>query len=241
MIVFNRFGVKRGLFLGSNLPPAGFFPGASKDRTRFRGRSWIAASPTVTEIAYDPGMSVVRMAIDVAEWGRRPAIAPVGRAAPFEVMPLAWGDQSRTLAAAVAASCGLRPEGFLAQLTSRPGRRVYGWGAVVRNGAVLASAPAEPDPQASSGGVILLAESTLSGQGTPRLSIPWLLVCPESRRVGMGRALVAAALGHASGLGASRVTIDTLDRWPEAVAFWRGVGFFEAEPRKILDNEQSAF
>jgi len=73
--------------------------------------------------------------------------------------------------------------------------------------------------------VILLLESTPFGPGAPRFSIPWLLVRPESRRLGVGRALVAAALGQAERLGASRVSIDTLDRWPEAVAFWRGVGF----------------
>jgi GNAT superfamily N-acetyltransferase len=74
--------------------------------------------------------------------------------------------------------------------------------------------------------VILLLESTPPGERSARFSIPWLLVRPESRRLGAGRALVAAALGYSRGLGASRVTIDTLDRWPEAVAFWRGIGFF---------------
>ena len=182
-------------------------------------------SPRVTEIAYDSVMGVVRMAIDVAEWDRQPASAPGDGVAPFEVIPLAWGDErSRALAAAVAASCGLRPAGFLTECASRPGRRVHGWGAVVPC-EKAPPAPAEPDPQAGLAGVILLLESIPSGQGSPRFSIPWLLVRPESRRSGVGRALVAAALGHARGLGATRVTIDTLDRWPEAVAFWRGVGF----------------
>jgi len=184
----------------------------------------------VTEIAYDSVMGVVRMAIDVAEGGCQPASAPADGVAPFEVTPLAWGEErSRALAAAVAASCGLRPEGFLAELTSRPGRRVHGWGAVVPREKAPGSAPAEPDPQAGLAGVILLLESIPSAPGAARFSIPWLLVRPESRRMGVGRALVAAALGHSRGLGASRVTIDTLDRWPEAVAFWRGVGFFTAD------------
>jgi GNAT superfamily N-acetyltransferase len=73
--------------------------------------------------------------------------------------------------------------------------------------------------------VILLLDLTPSDSGAPRVSIPWLLVRPENRRLSAGRALVAAALGYSRELGASRVTIDTLDRWPEAVAFWRGVGF----------------
>ena len=180
------------------------------------------------EIAYDPLMGVVRMAIDVAEWGRQPASATGDGVAPFEIIPLAWGEQSRAMAAAVAASCGLRPEGFLAELTSRPGRRVRGWGVVVPWEKAPGSAPAEPGPQAALGGVILLLESTPSGERSARFSIPWLLVRPESRRLGVGRALVAAALGQAERLGATRVSIDTLDRWPEAVAFWRGVGFFHS-------------
>ena len=183
----------------------------------------------MTEIAYDPVMGVLRMAIDVAEWGCQPGSELGAGASPFEVIPLAWSEErSRTRAAAVAASCGLRPEGFLAELTSRPGRRVYGWGALVPCEKAPGAVPAEPGPSASLAGVILLLESTPAGERSPRFSIPWLLVRPESRRLGVGRALVAAALGHAKGLGAPRVTIDTLDRWPEAVAFWRGVGFRRA-------------
>ena len=225
MIVFVRSGVKRALFSVSNLPPAGSFPAASKNRPRFRGRPGGAESPAVTEIAYDPVMGVLRMVIDVAEWGCQPGIELGAGASPFEVIPLAWGEErSRAMAAAVAASCGLRPEGFLSELTSRPGRRVYGWGALVPYDKALGSGPAEPGPPASLVGVILLLESTPAGEGSPRFSIPWLLVRPESRRSGVGRALVAAVLDHAKGLGAPRVTIDTLDRWPEAVAFWRGGG-----------------
>ena len=187
----------------------------------------------MTEIAYDSVMGVLRMVIDVAEWGCQPASAPIDGVALSEINPLAWGEErSRAMAAAVAASCGIRPEGFLSELTSRPGRRVYGWGALVPYDRALGSGPAEPGPPASLAGVILFIESTPAGEGSPRFSIPcsipWLLVRPESRRSGVGRALVAAVLDHAKGLGAPRVTIDTLDRWPEAVAFWRGVGFRRA-------------
>lgn len=182
----------------------------------------------MTEIAYDPVMGVLKMSIDVAEWGCQPGIELGAGASPFEVIPLAWGEPSRSLAAAVAASCGLRPEGFLAEFTSRPGRQVHAWGALVLCDRAPGTVALEPGPQAGLAGVILLLESTPSGEGSPRCSIPWLLVRPESRRSGVGRALVAAALGQAQGLGASRVTIDTLDRWPEAVAFWRGVGFRRA-------------
>ncbi len=185
----------------------------------------------MTEIVYDPLMGVLRMVIDVAEWGCQPGGEFGAGASPFEVIPLAGGEErSRALAAAVAASCGLRPEGFLAELTSRPGRRVYGWGALVPHEIATGAGPAEPGPPAGLAGVILLLESPPPAAGSPRFSIPWLLVRPESRRSGVGRALVAAAFGHAERLGASRVTIDTLDRWPEAVAFWRGVGFRPVGP-----------
>ena len=181
----------------------------------------------MAEIAYHPVMGVVRMAIDVREWGRQPASDPGDR--PLHVIPLSSAEErSRVLAAAVAASCGLRQGGFLSELASRPGRRVHGWGAVLAREKAPGSVVAEPDPQAGLAGVILLLESISSGEGSPRFSIPWLLVRPESRRSGVGRALVAAALGQAERLGATRVTIDTLDRWPEALAFWRGQGFFRS-------------
>ena len=227
-MVCSLFSVKRPRRFGSNMPTAGFVPGASKNKPRFRGRPRGAESPAVKEIAYDPVMGVLRMVIDVAEWVCQPASAPGDGVAPFEITPLAWGEQSRALAAAVAASCGLRPEGFLSELANRPGRQVHGWGAVVPCDRAPGSVAAEPGPQAGLAGVILLLESTPSAGGSPRFSIPWLLVRPESRRSGVGRALVAAALGHAERLGAPRVTIDTLDRWPEAVAFWLGVGFFHS-------------
>jgi len=225
MIVFARVGVKRDRFSGSNLPATRSFPGASKNRPRLRGRPRGVPSPAVKEIAYDPCMGVVRMAIDVAERGRQPAITPGDGVALLEIIPLAWGEQSLAFTAAVAASCGLRPEGFLAELTNRPGRRVRGLGAMVPCEKAPGSIAAEPGAQAGLAGVILLLESTPSDSVAPRFSIPWLLVRPESRRSGVGRALVAAALGTAEGLGASCVSIETLDRWPEALAFWREVGF----------------
>jgi GNAT superfamily N-acetyltransferase len=169
------------------------------------------------------------MVIDVRQGGALPAGQPVGEPL-FDVLFLSRGEPSRTLAAAVAASCGLRPDGFRSQLASRPERRVHGWGAVVRTGGAAPPGSWPPESPASLAGVILLAESLPSGGGAAWHSIPWLLVHPDSRRLGMGRALVAAALDHAQRLGAIHVSIDTLDRWPEAVAFWRGMGFRPVGP-----------
>jgi len=226
MMVFSLFSVKLPSWFGSNLPMAGFVPGASKNRPHFRGRRPTKKTPQMMEIAYDPVMGVVRMTIDVAKWGRQPAGALGDGVAPIAVIPLDWGEErSRAIAAAVASACGLRPKGFLAECVSRPGRRVHGWGAVVRAEGAPGIPPTEPGSRAGLAGVILLLQSTPSAPEAPRFSIPWLLVRPESRRLGVGRALVAAALGYSKELGASRVTIDTLDRWPEAVAFWRVMGF----------------
>lgn len=98
--------------------------------------------------------------------------------------------------------------GLLAELESREGREVIAWMA-------WQSATLGPRPV----GVVMLAR-TAAG-----LSIPWLLVDPDVRRQGVARALVNEAVQHARELGASSVTAETLDSWPEAGSFWPAVGF----------------
>lgn len=195
----------------------------------FPGNSRENASSVVTVIAYDSTMAVLRMVIDVQrEWGS-PADRP-RREPQVDVLPLDLGGRSRALVGAVATSCGLRSEGLLSEVVSRPGRHVHGWGAVLKTGDAPPTGFRTPEAEANLAGVILLAESTPASRGAPGLSIPWLLVRPECRRAGVGRALVGAALERCRAFGAARVTIDTLDRWPEAVAFWRSVGFTPGLP-----------
>lgn len=98
--------------------------------------------------------------------------------------------------------------GLLAELESREGREVVAWLA-------WQSATNGPRPV----GVVMLAR-TAAG-----LSIPWLLVDPDVRRQGVARSLVNEAVLHARGLGASSITAESLDSWPEAIAFWPAAGF----------------
>ena len=168
----------------------------------------------MTEIAYHPVMGVVRMAIDVREWSFGQSCLASDARPPLEVIPLMGGFNSPAhvaAAVAVAAACGLRPAGFAGEIASRPGRIVDAWLAFDR-----------PGPAA---GVVLLQTSTPIGGGDARISIPWLLVRPERRRLGVGRALVGAAVDRARGIGGVQISIDTLDRWPEALAFWKRLGF----------------
>lgn len=147
------------------------------------------------------------------------------------VTPVSVGDGSMIAIADVAEACGIRPAGLLAECVSRPGRTVHVWLGTVRRVELSEADPPgagrrrmrEPWPA----GVILAAES-VGGEHSSRVSIPWLLVRPECRRLGVGRTLVAAAIDHAKGLAAGHVSIDTLDRWPGAVAFWRRLGFERA-------------
>ena len=184
----------------------------------------------MVEIAYDPVMAVVRMELDVRDFVSGPAVRPDRAGGGVRVRPLREGDPSMAAVAAVASSCGIRPAGFAAELASRPGRQGHAWLATVHDDEATASDVSSGGADSArcgaprAAGVILLVTVTGRG-GTSRVSIPWLLVGRHCRRVGVGRALVAAAMEGARTLGASRVSIDTLDRWPDAVAFWRSVGF----------------
>lgn len=106
--------------------------------------------------------------------------------------------------------------GLVAELEGREGRQITAWLA-------WQSATLGPRPV----GVVMLAQTT---QG---FSIPWLLVDPDVRRQGVARSLVATAIDHARALGASVITAETLDSWPEACAFWPAVGF--GRVRRVLE------
>lgn len=98
--------------------------------------------------------------------------------------------------------------GLVGELEGREGREVTAWMA-------WQSATLRPRPV----GVVMLAQTSAG------VSIPWLLVDPDVRRQGIARELVATALRHARRLGASAVTADSLDSWPESLAFWSALGF----------------
>lgn len=99
------------------------------------------------------------------------------------------------------------PAGLLADLASRPGREVAVW--LARRG------------ETTDG----LVAAVATGASTLRHSIAWLLVSPESRRRGVGSALVAAALAEARARGAREVWVETRADWAAAEALWRALGF----------------
>lgn len=179
----------------------------------------------VTETEYHSRMGVQRMVFVVRDGGGEdPADAPVDGVGPWTIMPLHEGGAGAVIAAGVASACGLSPVGFSRELVGRPTRRILGWGALRAPGETASSGPLAPGFPLDPLGLILLAESTAAA-GAPRFSIPWLLVHPGARRLGVGRELVAVALAEARARGAGTVSIETLDRWPEASAFWERVGF----------------
>lgn len=108
--------------------------------------------------------------------------------------------------------------GLVAELESREGRRMTAW---------LAWQPATLGPRPV--GIVMLAET---GHG---VSIPWLLVDPDVRRQGVARSLVATAVAHARSLGATSITAESLDSWPEACRFWPAVGFVLSQPALDID------
>lgn len=120
-------------------------------------------------------------------------------------------------AAAGAGSPAPRPAGLIAELQSRPGRSVACWLAWPL------TLPTDATRAASPCGLATLVHAH-DRTGRSRWSIGWLLVHPTFRRRGVGRGLVAGAVGHAASAGALEVWAETSAAWP-AAAFWQAVGF----------------
>lgn len=106
----------------------------------------------------------------------------------------------------------IRATGLLAELGSRPGRKVESWLAL------LDGTPA---------GLVELASGS-AGLRT-RHSLPWLLVSRHARRQGIATALVNTALESARDQGATEVWVETRSDWPAATAFWTAIGFRPAD------------
>ena len=139
-------------------------------------------------------------------------VADSGSGGGFTIRPLEpeadRADAVAVVAALAEAAVPLRPAGVLADLQSRPGRSVRAWIA-----------------ESTAAGDALGFASLVTVGREPRWSIGWLLVRPDARLRGIGRALVTRALHDARAAGAREVWVETGARWPEAIAFWRAVGF----------------
>jgi len=112
-----------------------------------------------------------------------------------------------------------KSRGLLAELTCRPGRQVEGWLGTI----------ASPDT-AGEQKLGLISLVACRSPGGIRHSIGWLVVHPAARRLGVGRALVAHACYRAAQLAAETLWVETRSDWPEAIAFWRAVGFAPQAP-----------
>lgn len=156
-------------------------------------------------------MAVLRFVRDLSTGGGDPAVCrrnSVDVAIDPLVMPRDRAAVTSLADEAREGTVSFSGRGLVGELESREGRRVTAWLA-------WQSAGGGRRPV----GVVMLAQ-TVRG-----FSIPWLLVDPDVRRRGVACMLVATAIDHARGLGASLVTAETLDSWPESAAFWPAVGF----------------
>lgn len=142
-----------------------------------------------------------------------PAPLPAG----FRVVACAPRDADARLVLALVAACAaadrrpgpaLRPAGIIGELSGRSGRDVTAW-------------IARTDAGAGSGACVGLVTLVATAS---RFSVGWLVVHPDHRRRGLGRALVGLAATCAHGRGATALAADTLSGWPAASRFWRAIG-----------------
>jgi GNAT superfamily N-acetyltransferase len=105
----------------------------------------------------------------------------------------------------------ISPAGLRAELAGREGRAAFGFAA--RSAAVGRDADIV--------GFAVVMEA-VGGRGC-RHSLAWLLVHPAVRRRGVAMALLAEAFACVRSRGGAEICVETLDTWPDAVAFWRRV------------------
>lgn len=195
------------------------------------------ASQTVKSLSrlgpcHDPSVGVIRTSIEPAKLPRGAGVGHAIARLPDDALapdhPPGAADVWRRLAGLAEACRGedgpdLSSAGLRAEIASRPGRRVTAWIATL------------PGKGGAAAGLVTLVESLPAAGGSPRYSIGWLLVDPAERRLGLGSALVAAAVAEAVARGADRVTAETRSDWTGATAFWRrlsgGHGASDAAPQ----------
>lgn len=95
--------------------------------------------------------------------------------------------------------------------------------------------PKLADPEVLAGGGLLVGEldghlvamGGLESVGDGRAEIVYVRVHPATRRRGVGRGLMAALERQAVLLGYNEVVLNTATNQPEAVAFYRSLGYIE--------------
>jgi ribosomal protein S18 acetylase RimI-like enzyme len=155
---------------------------------------------------------------------RRPDSISAGRSPPGILLRPVCADRDGqeivglgdSIAGAAGVANGPRPQGrgLVAELTSRPGRKVEAWLATISS----------PDATGERGAGLVSLVSCRTATGI-RHSIGWVLVHPATRRRGVARALVAQACSRAAELAAEAVWVECRSDWAEAMEFWRAVGF----------------
>lgn len=153
---------------------------------------------------------------------RRPALPAQGPPPPTLDVRSACADRDGDLIAGLAAALAAagptaptmvpRAAGLLGELSSRPNRGVEAW-------LTWVGLPAREQPA----GLVSLVRCHVDEHA--RHSIGWLLVDPQARRQGVGRALVAHACHRAWHTGADEVWVESRSDWVAALAFWEAVGF----------------
>lgn len=154
-------------------------------------------------------MTIRHHEFDVAAFVR--AVAPLPRPLGVVVAEMATDEATQAVGVIVERCRGdtdaerrlPSARGIAGELANRPGRSIRLW---------LARDGGEPVGFGS------LHESRIADQ--PRLSIGWLVVTPEHRRMGVGLALVAAIVDAARARQAATIHVEVHAGWPEAHGFW---------------------
>ncbi|MFM8890118.1 MAG: GNAT family N-acetyltransferase [Planctomycetia bacterium] len=132
------------------------------------------------------------------------------------------------------------PDGLVAELADRPGRRIRAWVARLTAGNQTAGDQTAAEPEtapATDVGLLILVET--GGPPRSRFSVAWLLVDPAVRRRGVALALVGEAVRHVRSLGGTAVEAETLAGWSAAAAFWRCLAGGPGDPTAAVGHRSA--